>query len=99
MRNSLGKVITCVGPLLIINLGISHLFLNWLPSPGVQEWLRTISGARCSTTNQMTLGKAFVRGERGHLSWLVLQFSPWKQGRQFSFKEESVTLGHRDMWV
>lgn len=41
-RNSSGKVITCVGPLLIINLGISHLFLNWLPSPGAQEWLRTI---------------------------------------------------------
>ena len=99
MRNSSGKVITCVGPLLIINLGISHLFLNWLPSPGAQEWLRTIGGARCSTTNQMTLGKAFFRGERGHRSWLVLQFSPRKQGGQFSFKEESVTLRHWDVWV
>lgn len=77
-----GKVITCMGPLLIINLGISHLFLNWLPSPGAQEWLRTIGELACSTTNQMTLGKAFFRGERDIcLGW----FSVLSRSKKGSF--------------
>lgn len=55
MRESLGKVITCVEPLLMTNLGISHLVQNWLASRGTQKWLRT-SGGCCCPANQMMRG-------------------------------------------
>lgn len=60
MRESLGKVITCVGPLLIINLGIRHLLLHWLTSQGAHKWLRTSSRAR-SSTNQITVGEGICQ--------------------------------------
>ena len=64
MRESWGKGITYGGPLLTINLGISHVLLNWLTSPGAQKWLRTSGQARC-LTNQITLGKCICHRREG----------------------------------
>ena len=64
MRESWGKGITYGGPLLTINLGISHVLLNWLTSPGAQKWLWTSGQARC-LTNQITLGKGICHRREG----------------------------------
>lgn len=82
-RKSWGKVVTCMGPLLIINLGISHLLLNWLPSPGAQKWLRTSSSARCPT-NQMTLGKGICQ-RRERTSILAGSSEPLHGSTESSF--------------
>lgn len=57
------KVITCVEPLLMTNLGISHPVQSWLASQGTQKWLRT-SGESCCPANQMTREEGIFQSRR-----------------------------------
>lgn len=78
MRKSLGKVITCVGPLLIINLAIGHLSLNGLTGREHRRGFR-LAAALTAQPIKPLWEKAFVRGKKGHLVWLAPQ-SPSREG-------------------
>lgn len=93
MRKSLRKVITCVGPLLIINLGISHLLLNWLTSAGPQKRPGTRDSAWCPT-NQITLGRGICQ-RRERTSILSGSSESLYRSAEGSFylRKESVSQG------
>lgn len=106
MRKSLRKVITCVGPLLIINLGISHVLLNGSTSTGPQKWPGTCGSAWCPT-NQITLGRGICQ-RRERTSILAGSSESLYRSTEGSFylRTESVSQGLsdkaselRDTWV
>lgn len=59
-EETLGEGDFVCGPLLIINLGIRHLFWDWLTGQGAQKWLRAHGSARCPT-NPITPGRGICQ--------------------------------------